>query len=461
MTDDIEKSTDDNIVQLPEETDTKENDISEPDSLTDSEEVESFVDSTENEPDTEIVMAEETALVPQTKGDKKSKKRKRRRIDEYTPENDIKYRGPLSYRGLRIIAWSCLIISQIGLLLSFMASHNMNFQMQVGLLPFFLRLASVVMMPLFLIATFATILNGSRTFKSMLILYGGVGAIFYLLFILLHERYAAYALMFVLGVDKATAVETIDKLLSIVLSSGYMSFNIFVDLFLCTLLTFFFIYRPKRVFVGKKLIWFRLMTIIPVAYEVLSLILKLLGAFGVITVSPYLYALLPTKPPMTFVVFILIAVFLKIRENIYRKRGKTHEEYNAFLKTKANSLHFSIFVSIVMFVAGIIDLIIYLVLTIAIASNAISSNMSASEISAIINITESLSKVGIGGSFALILVAPIMMLFSYTRTHKNKRIDMFLPIIAIIVLVFVYLEGIVFGTKIFGSLANFISGGGA
>ena len=104
--------------------------------------------------------------------------------------------------------------------------------MQVGLLPFFLRLASVVMMPLFLIATFATILNGSRTFKSMLILYGGVGAIFYLLFILLHERYAAYALMFVLGVDRATAVETIDKLLSIILSSGYMSLNIFVDLFL-------------------------------------------------------------------------------------------------------------------------------------------------------------------------------------------------------------------------------------
>ena len=105
------------------------------------------------------------------------KRRKRRKIDEYTLENDIKYRGPLSYLHLRMLAWAFLIIAQIGVLLSLGARFDANLGGKLGMLPDVLKMASDIMMPLFLMATFATILNGSKTFKSMLILYGGISVV--------------------------------------------------------------------------------------------------------------------------------------------------------------------------------------------------------------------------------------------------------------------------------------------
>ena len=47
---------------------------------------------------------------------KKEKKSKRRRIYEYMPKDDIKYRGPLSYRMLKIVGWIALAFSQYLLL---------------------------------------------------------------------------------------------------------------------------------------------------------------------------------------------------------------------------------------------------------------------------------------------------------------------------------------------------------
>ena len=49
-----------------------------------------------------------------TKGSQKSSRRKE--IYEYTLKNDIKYRGPLSYRMLKIVGWIALAFSQYLLL---------------------------------------------------------------------------------------------------------------------------------------------------------------------------------------------------------------------------------------------------------------------------------------------------------------------------------------------------------
>ena len=389
---------------------------------------------------------------------KKKRRRKRKRIDEYSLENDIKYRGPLSYRGLRILAWAFLIIAQVGTLLALGAKFDAGLASKVGTLPSYLKMASNIMMPLFLIATFATILNGSRTFRSMLMFYGGASILFYLLFIFFHEHFAASIVAFIMETDRATAVSMIDMLLSTIITTGYLSFNVFIDFFLCTLLTFFLIHRPKKVFVGKKLIIFRLFVIIPIAYEIASFVLKYLGTIGSITVSPYLYALLTTKPPMTFVVFLVVSLFIKARERVYRKRGKTHEQYEEFLKTKANSWQFSKFLSIILVLAGFIDLIVYIVLSVYLATKGIEMTTSNEVILSSLNTyADALMKAGVGGSSALILAAPLVTLFSYTRTHKNTKIDMFLPILAIIVIIFVYLEGFVIATKLLGSLSKFLA----
>ena len=49
---------------------------------------------------------------------------------------------------------------------------------------------------------------------------------------------------------------------------------------------------------------------------------------------------------------------------------------------------------------------------------------------------------GIGGAGILLPIAPVVLLFSYTRTHKNQLIDYLIPVIGVLLSIFVYLEGV-------------------
>jgi len=385
------------------------------------------------------------------------KKRRRKKFYEYTLDNDIKYRGPLSYRDLKILAWIFLIVAQVGVILKLGAKFDTGLASKVGFLPEILKYGSNLMMPLFLIATFGTILNGSRSFKSMLFVYGGAAVVFYILFVLFHERYIPTIAGWVMGIERAEAVKMIDGILSSALKNGYLAFNIFIDLFLCALLIFFTVYKPKKVFTGKKEIIFRAFSLIPIGYEVASFVLKMLAAFGKVTISSYLYPLLTTKPPMTFVLFLIIAIFIKVREHRFIKVGKTYEEYQTFLQTKANSWHFSRFTAVMMVLISLIDAIVYFVLSIVLVSNGIDPNGSEEAINTTIQqATQAMLDTGVGGSLALLMGAPIVTLFSYNRVPKKSIIDTLLPLIAIIVLMFVYLEAAVIATGLIGPFADFV-----
>ncbi|MBR1624196.1 MAG: hypothetical protein IJ676_00480, partial [Clostridia bacterium] len=277
----------------------------------------------------------EAAPVPNESGKKKKrKKKKRKRIDEYTAENDIKFRGPLSYRHLRMIAWVCLFIGQVGVIMTLVGKADPEVALKNGSIPQVLSVFQDMMMPFFLIATFATLLNGSRNFKSTILIYVGAVVLVYALFILFHDRYLVGVFMSLGETDRTSAMQAGDQMFRTLLGNGYWSFNIFLDLLLCTLFIYFLTYRPKKVFVGKKLIIFRLFALLPFLYEVASYMLKMFASFGSFTMSPYLYPLLTTKPPMTFLVFIILSFFIKSREHIYIKRGKTHEDYLSFTQTR-------------------------------------------------------------------------------------------------------------------------------
>jgi hypothetical protein len=49
--------------------------------------------------------------------------------------------------------------------------------------------------------------------------------------------------------------------------------------------------------------------------------------------------------------------------------------------------------------------------------------------------------VGFGGSVSLFLLAPLVLLFSYTRKPKYPRLDLLIPVAGMVAIVFVYLEG--------------------
>ena len=424
--------------------------------------------------------AETPAETEEEEDDKKRKKSKRKKgkkrrkkvkFYEITEENDIKYRGPLSYRHLRIAGWVFCVVAQIATVLTLVAKANPDGP-QYGVARETLSSFGAMMMPLLLIATFATILNGSKSFKSMLTIYGGASVLFYVVFILAHERYIGNSVAAVLGTDHASAIQIIDSILTNSTATGYVAFNIFIDLFLCTLLAFFLLYTPKKVFVGKKLIWFRLMAALPILYEIASFTLKLLTAYGVIVLTPYLFPLLTTKPPMTFLVFVVISFYLKVRERIYRKKGGTHEQYEAFLKTNSNSWRFSKFTALVLFVAGIVDIIIYFILSLSMTLHGLDvlSSFGIEQQEEVIRGTvmyavQVVEQVGVGSCGTLIFVAPFILLFSYTRRHKNPKIDTLLPLVAIAIIAILYLEGIYHfilkaGDKLQETLQNLFNGGG-
>lgn len=367
------------------------------------------------------------------------KKRKRKKISDITFENDIRYRGPMSYRWLRIFAWVAIICAQSAIILTMGMKVDANIAKNYTGLTMFLSIFGTLSVPLFLMANFALIINAKNGYKRLIASYAFMALVIFLIFVLAYQRYILGIIsVFANKDDGVTAEEMFQELFQAFSPSGFFAFNIFIDLFLCTLLTFFINYTPSKVFVGKKLIIFRLFVLIPVLYEIASFVLKTLcvtleGFVLPIYVSPFL----TTKAPITFLVFVVLSIFVKNRELVFLKRGKTREEYGQFLKTNTNSLHFSIAASICMIIAALLDLILYFVIGVSLTvvgegEEIIRDGMTIA------------SQIGFGKSIPLLLVIPFIMLFSYTRTHKpsSSNVDVIIPLVGMIAFAICYIEGL-------------------
>lgn len=388
------------------------------------------------EDEEEIVVTQQKQKQRKPSRRKKRKQRKLMRILNMTEEKDIRYRGFLSYRGLRIFAWLFFLLSQVGVLCSLGAKFDAGFAEKVGVWKDILPAFQNFMTPMFLVAAFATILNNSRKFGSMIAVYAFMAAVFYAAFLLLHDRYMVGLVMQIGEMSREDAATTLDLLLSFAIKNGFLSFNIFIDLLLCTLFTFFVIYRPKRIFVGKGLIVFRLFAVLPVAYEIGSITLKALTSMGAMVMPSYIYPLLTTKPPMTFLIFLILTFFIKKRERLYRRNGKTHEDYQAFLGTNLNSLQFSAFLTTQFIAVAFLDLIVFFILSVSLQGKF---GGGPEGYTAALNAVQSW---GFGDCLSLLFVTPILMLFSYTRTHKNTQLDLIINLVGVILLVIIYLEGL-------------------
>ena len=131
---------------------------------------------------------------------------------------------------------------------------------------------------------------------------------------------------------------------------------------------------------------------------------------------------------------------MKSRELRFCRHGRTHEEYRSFLQTNRNSLNFSIHLAVILVVAAVADFVILMVIM---GNQAGSMETLANEVSTRF---EEFSRVGLavgfGESLPLIFVAPVVLLYSYTRTPKNKKISTFIPVVGIVLIVLLILEGI-------------------
>lgn len=359
---------------------------------------------------------------------------KRRKIHEIDSTNDIKYRGVFTYQHFRIAAWLFLAVSQIGVMFTLASKFRPEILQSFGVAATVLSIFKDLATPLLLIANFAVILSAREGYKKLLIRFGALSGGVLAAFLLFFEHYAVG--LFSIGVPREEARQTVA---SIIAGDGFTSFNIFLDLFLCTLVMFFLNHEPKKVFVGKKLIVFRLFALLPILYEAVSVLLKILAGFGKITLSPFIFPFLTTKPPFEFIVFIALALFIKRRERKFRKNGKTREEYNEFLGTNANSWHFSVHAAIIMAAAAMLDFLIAVVLTAIIVAPAYGTEVFRDYA---VSAVTMLLRCGFGASITLIIIAPVMLLFSYNRKPRFPSLDKYIPLVGAALIVLVYLESV-------------------
>ena len=354
---------------------------------------------------------------------------------KYDTENDIRYRGPLSYRSFKILGWICIALSQVVVLLTLEARMDPGMADALQTPTTVLNLLSNMALPFLLIANFALILNASEGYGRQLARFGGIALAVVAGSVVLFQRYIVGSVA-ILTESRQDAVALLDVMFHAASGAGYLSYNLFIDLFLCTLLMFFLNHRPKRLFTGKLLGVFRAFAVLPIAYEIASIALKLLAVEGKITLPFIVFPFLTVKPPMTFLVFLVLAFFIKNRERIFRKNGRTHEEYQAFLKTNRNSFQFSRFTAIILAVAGVLDIVAFFVVSAILSQHT----PEGAELAEGFYLSH-LNALGLGESVLLLLLAPLMLLFSYTRTHKNKTLDMFIPFAGIALIALVYVEG--------------------
>lgn len=369
-------------------------------------------------------------------------------IYDRNASNDIRYRGPLSYRHLQIMGWFGISFLVLHTLIELGIMIDPNQPKWVLSLNAVASVVSEFALPLFLFANFAILLDRKKTFKAQLLKFGGLSLLVVILFLLVTEHYILEVGTAIAG-DKAGVQAQIDGYFLSRIRTGSLSFNLFVDMFLCTLLLFFLEYTPRKVFTGKKRYLFRMFALIPVVYEAGSLVIRILAYYGIIAPPLIVYPLLTTKPPMSFVLFVILVLFIKIREFRFRKRGKTKQEYMEFTKTRLNSLQFSVFSSIMILVTGVIDLILLIGFS---AFDIVVKNMDHPEQvkNASEQALEEMSMVsargvtgwGIGLHSTMIFIIPIILLFSYTRNHKNPKADIAIPIGGILLAVFVGIEGL-------------------
>ena len=141
-----------------------------------------------------------------------------------------------------------------------------------------LSLIGSLAIPFLLFGNFARILNNRYAYKRLIMVHGLASLAIIALFFFIFFRYIL-GLAPVLSMSRVEFTEILRHFVSNHFRGRVFAFNIFIDLFLCTMFMFFLTYEPKHIFTGKRKLIFRLLSILPLLYEATSIVLKFLERF--------------------------------------------------------------------------------------------------------------------------------------------------------------------------------------
>ena len=373
------------------------------------------------------------------------KRRRIKKLHEITAADDIRYRGPLSYQGFQALGWACIVASVLRLILAIGGSRDPRLYADTGALMEVLTYLGPLPLPFLLIANFSRILNNSEGYKKQLLRNSLAAAAIYGISWLFFSRYVVG-----LASQVVKQPEQIQPLMNDFFAEhnnqGFIAFNLFIDLFLCTLTMYFLNAHPKRVFTGKKVIILRLFALLPIAYEAASILLKIQSALGNIVLPFWSFPLLTVKPPMTFFLFLFLSVHMSGREIRFRKHGRTHEDYLEYLKTNRNAFHFSVCLAIAMVITTILDFILAGWVSRIIAG---ATGVPVENSDQYVRCLLAAKAAGFGQSWPLLFAAPVVLLYSYNKVPRQPLISILIPLAAIAVIILLVFEAIYQGIGYF------------
>ena len=170
---------------------------------------------------------------------KKDAQGKRLPRREVVAQQDIRYRGPLSYRHMMILGWLCIFLSQVSLILSTVGKLEPGIaEAGAGLITVG-SYASSLFMPFLLLANFSRILSSKQQFKKLLLTYGGLAVAMGFALPLVYEHYVKGVAATAAQVSPEFEGQLLALFQDNVFKNGYLAYNLFIDLFLCTLFMFF------------------------------------------------------------------------------------------------------------------------------------------------------------------------------------------------------------------------------
>ncbi|MBO7710620.1 MAG: hypothetical protein J6S83_09140 [Lachnospiraceae bacterium] len=351
----------------------------------------------------------------------------------------------LNYQHFQMFGWLCIVLTAVSGMLSLGAKFDEGLAKGTSGLLAVLAKVTEMSLPFLLIANFSRILNNSEGYKKQLLRNSLAAAALYGFSWLFFSRYVVG-----LASQVVKQPEQLQPLMNDFFAEhnreGFVAFNLFIDLLLCTLTMYFLNAHPKRVFTGRKVIVLRLFALLPIAYEAASIWLKIQSALGNIVLPFWSFPLLTVKPPMTFLLFLFLSLHMSGRELRFRKNGRTHEDYLEYLKTNRNAFHFSVCLAVAMVAATFLDFILAGLVSRIIAGTAgIPVENSEQFVSCLL----AAKAAGFGQSWPLLFAAPVVLLYSYNKVPKQPLISILIPLAAIVIIILLVFEAVYQGISYF------------
>ncbi len=215
---------------------------------------------------------------------------------------------------------------------------------------------------------FARLESKEADMKKTVIWFGFISFIAYLLELVIFRTLVSFFINFI--VESAdfsplvvyyinTAIDTASQ--SII--SVYLSINIYIDMFLAALFYFFIHYEPKKGYYKRHIVQFRLYAILPVLYVITSMVLHGITKNGYIenNLPIAIGAALSFKAYGALILFVVMTLFVKYRENIYNFfHKKKNTDYSVYKDSNRAVFDFSVVIAVTITLISLVDYIIML-----------------------------------------------------------------------------------------------------